>query len=388
MVKKTILLLLVISLYSVYAVSDVPFFSGNLSESSNISKGKLDKISANLGEFDYALLIGSDGTAAYIHNKAFSNVKITKSWGKWKIKAKDLPDVCNIENLSEISLFQKKSNYSLEIWDNQTKKNIITPFTARLSEFELLGKSSKNGFNVRKYKENDFFSNMMISDSFLQMSNNGMEKYFDSADSLKLEDYFFSCAGDTTTHIWINPPDIDIDHIINKIYKEKEPAFIFHIIGMTIDQWQEALSTIEDSPIENSMEPVRLTYPESSPTSSYSMRKSGDFSQLSPLIVKEQKKGQIYINAQEIMQSTSFRQALNQAKNEDVNVIFSCYELDPDQKKSKLNNKIRNLGYLIESLQKKWSGKIYIFGSKNYTFPYFKDAMSIKDYIGYWSEIK
>ena len=110
MVKRYFAVIFLIIACSLIA-NETPFFSGNIDKATDVPKGKLSNTLSDIGEFDYALLIGADGTAAYIQKKAFPLLKIKKSWGKWKVKAKDLPEVCNIVNLAEIALFKKDSNY-------------------------------------------------------------------------------------------------------------------------------------------------------------------------------------------------------------------------------------------------------------------------------------
>lgn len=140
MVKITIFILLVFSL-----------FAGNLN--ALVLTGNVDRIAeinneGNLKELinsmepnaKYALLIGTDGTAALITSRSFNEIQIKKDNMTWSSTTETLSAVCNIRNLKEICIYSRK-----------TDKN---HFSDRLEDFEFIGQSRKNGYYTRKYKEN------------------------------------------------------------------------------------------------------------------------------------------------------------------------------------------------------------------------------------------
>lgn len=116
--------------------------TGNIDSKTEIrSEGRLDEIIDNIApSAKYALLIGSDGTAALITSRSFSEVYIQKVEKEWNSKTKKLPAVCNIRNLKEICIYTKTSSNN-------------NHFSDRMNDFIFLGQSSKNGYYARKYKE-------------------------------------------------------------------------------------------------------------------------------------------------------------------------------------------------------------------------------------------
>lgn len=140
MVIKVLILLFVLSLFACSPNNLI--LTGNIEDGVNISnEGKLDEIFSDIApSAKYALLIGSDGTAALITSRSFSKIYIQKDKNGWNSKANKLPAVCNIRNLKEICIYSRTS-----IKNNH--------FSDRLNDFEFLGQSSKNGYYARKYKE-------------------------------------------------------------------------------------------------------------------------------------------------------------------------------------------------------------------------------------------
>ncbi|MCF7794496.1 MAG: hypothetical protein K9N09_04275 [Candidatus Cloacimonetes bacterium] len=91
---------------------------------------------------EYALVIAADGTAFFISERSFSEIKIAKEKGKFNSTSKTLPPVCNLKNIVEICIYY--SEYP--VIDNKT------PFSSRLEDFEFFGQNSKNDHFVRKYR--------------------------------------------------------------------------------------------------------------------------------------------------------------------------------------------------------------------------------------------
>jgi len=140
MVRKYIILFIVLFFFAC-SQNDL-ILTGNIESRSVISDtGRLDEI-LGVPHARYALLIGSDGTAAFIPSRSFFKIFIQKDKNSWNSKADNLPAFCNIHNLKEICIYTKTS-----IENNN--------FSKRMNDFEFLGQSSKNGYYARKYKERD-----------------------------------------------------------------------------------------------------------------------------------------------------------------------------------------------------------------------------------------
>ena len=140
MVRKVSIVFLVLSLFACSRNNLI--LTGNIEAGTTISsEGRLDELLKNIvPSAKYALLIGSDGTAALITSQSFSKIYIQKDKKGWNSKVDNLPAVCNIRNLKEICIYSRTSS----------KNN---RFSDRLNDFEFVGQSSKNGFYARKYKE-------------------------------------------------------------------------------------------------------------------------------------------------------------------------------------------------------------------------------------------
>ncbi|MDA3813073.1 MAG: hypothetical protein PF570_02345 [Candidatus Cloacimonetes bacterium] len=116
--------------------------SGNIKNKAVINNnGRLDEIINEIApSVKYALLIGSDGTAALVTSRSFSVIYIQIDKNEWNSKSEKLPAFCNIRDLNEICVYSRTSNE-------------INNFSERMNDFEFLGQSSKNGHYARKYKE-------------------------------------------------------------------------------------------------------------------------------------------------------------------------------------------------------------------------------------------
>ncbi|RLC57335.1 MAG: hypothetical protein DRH89_03775 [Candidatus Cloacimonadota bacterium] len=140
MVKRVSILFFILSLFACSPKNLI--VTGNIVDGAEISnEGRLNEILNEITpSVKYALLIGSDGTAALITSRSFSKIHIQRDKDGWNSKADNLPAVCNIRNLKEICVYTRTS-----IENNH--------FSDRLNDFEFLGQSSKNGYFARKYKE-------------------------------------------------------------------------------------------------------------------------------------------------------------------------------------------------------------------------------------------
>lgn len=140
MVKRVSILFFILSLFA--CSSNNLILTGNIKVGAEISnEGRLNEMLNEIApSVKYALLIGSDGTAALITSRSFSKIHIQNDKNEWNSKAINLPAVCNIRNLKEICVYSSTSSNN-------------NHFSDRLNDFEFLGQSSKNGYFVRKYKE-------------------------------------------------------------------------------------------------------------------------------------------------------------------------------------------------------------------------------------------
>jgi len=140
MVKRVSILFFILSLFACSPKNLI--VTGNIVDGAEISnEGRLNEILNEITpSLKYALLIGSDGTAALITSRSFSKIYIQKDKKGWNSKVDNLPAFCNIRNLKEICIYLRTSS----------ENNI---FSERMIDFEFLGQSSKNGYYARKYKE-------------------------------------------------------------------------------------------------------------------------------------------------------------------------------------------------------------------------------------------
>jgi hypothetical protein len=91
---------------------------------------------------EYILIIAADGTAFFISEKSIGELDLIKEKGIFQTETSTLPPVCNLNNITEICIYN--SDFSMT--------NYETPFSKKLSEFELLGENSRECHFVRKYK--------------------------------------------------------------------------------------------------------------------------------------------------------------------------------------------------------------------------------------------
>jgi hypothetical protein len=145
MVKNFGYLLIMILLLTGFGRSGY-LLTGNISEVLSVSQE--DVLSEILQDAEYALLVGSDGTAVFLSENSFTKIIINNESGKWNCSTDILPPVCNILNLKEICIFKSFFGKKITI-ENEN----LHPFAVRMRDFEFLGESQKNGHTVRKYKE-------------------------------------------------------------------------------------------------------------------------------------------------------------------------------------------------------------------------------------------
>ena len=223
----------------------------------------------NIPDASYSLLIGKDGIAALIFERSFEHVSIIKERSKWNSKTENLPVVTKIKDLYEIAFFKPRTKYGLHLLEKTVPKNHITPFSARLKEFEYIGKSSKNNHLARKYIKKHKYNLQIKTDSLLAISSNGDEKWvFPDLDGkineFSLQDYFFKLGSDTLLVLWQDPPTLTLKKVRSKIIKDLKDNQVMVILidGLGWDFYQHlfALDKIDMLGTQK-LYPVRVPYP-------------------------------------------------------------------------------------------------------------------------------
>ncbi|MDO9576551.1 MAG: hypothetical protein Q7J16_01570 [Candidatus Cloacimonadales bacterium] len=121
--------------------------TGNIDEQITVNQsGNLAEILQKYNiQAEYILVVAADGTAFFVSDNSLTEIEISQKNGKFNSDTASLPPVCNLNNIIEICVY----NSDFPLVDHQT------PFSERISQFEFLGESSKDGHFVRKYKLND-----------------------------------------------------------------------------------------------------------------------------------------------------------------------------------------------------------------------------------------
>lgn len=245
--------------------------TGNLDHPLHISQNTIlgDFISGNIPDALYVLLTGKDGAAALIFRTGFPHVLLERKGNKWNSRTEHLPDLTNITDLKEISVFLRNSKFSLNILTSTEETDNISPFTARLQEYSFIGSSQKNKYLARKYKYNSPFRLEIESDSALAVFSNGSEKwlYPDSdhkINDLKLKDYYFTIGSDTLLVLWKDPPACNPVRIREKIMEDvaATPVMIIILDSLGWSFYQHLLAVAQVSFLTQfRIEPLKVPYP-------------------------------------------------------------------------------------------------------------------------------
>jgi len=429
MVKYYFALLLISFLLISCSSSDLEI-TGDLSSPNYVSGNTnlVEWISDNGIEAEYALLCGKDGTAAYIHKKAFTSLELVKTGGKWNSETTTLPEVCNIKDLSRISLFTRDPEHELFFLKATGQIEMITPFEAELNQYELLGKSRKNGHSVRKYKFVQPFQLSVEADSILAISENGREFWIKPDEQNKLAEIkfsgcHFSFQDNIITSIWQDPPVDDAVSLHNEIrdsVKDSRALFIF--IDSYGWHYNEHLLALHHKGFltDQQYEPLRVPYPPRT-VNSYWTIGSGEFWQnrknddeyFSGMLREDQygviiEADRIYypsqleqimhtdINNDGTIDDEIFAAAMEYMSNEPDLMLVHFHSVDDEGHNSGAYSQPRldafnKVEEYTEQLTGSWDGKVYIFsdhGMHTEGDSGIHNSASAEDILGLWGRIK
>lgn len=138
--------------FSVSLAGNSLLLSGNVPAGSFInSPGNFQILLAEKSiQAEAALFIGSDGTAAFINENALSHINISPSDSLWESASDLLPPVCSIKDLEEVCLFRSLWPVKFRL-SNSKNDFLYSPYLWRISQFNQVGESQKNGFSALKF---------------------------------------------------------------------------------------------------------------------------------------------------------------------------------------------------------------------------------------------
>lgn len=239
--------------------------SGNIDKQSTISEsGRLDSI---LEDYDSqaAFLITNDGTSVYLPASSYPFLSIYQSEGEFHAQADSLPTFCNLKNITEISLFNLETPYTLTILEDTQTKEIITPFSARVAEFRNLGASSRYGNYASKYVYSSPFRLHLRADSMLTLCKDGQYRWVERdtfSEEFSLRSNHFKLGTDTLKAIWENPPQTDIFDLHKLIGSYPEPLLVIIIDSYGYTYHQHLRYSGSENYLHSlDLQPLRAAYP-------------------------------------------------------------------------------------------------------------------------------
>jgi hypothetical protein len=147
-------------LVAILLFSGILVFASPLSLTGNVETGLVLQAEGCLAELlaaktikaDAVLLIGADGTAAFLERSALEMVSLQYANKQWNSISDSLPPVCNIKDLAEIAISYHPWETILEVDIEGTFPRIYTPFSWIMTDYVQLATSSKNGWQAEKYE--------------------------------------------------------------------------------------------------------------------------------------------------------------------------------------------------------------------------------------------
>ncbi|NQV17083.1 MAG: alkaline phosphatase family protein [Armatimonadetes bacterium] len=404
--------------------------TGNVDKNYKIQEsGNLKNILENISkDIEYAFLIGKDGTAAYISKPSFSNIQIQKKAFDWFSYTDSLPDFCNIKYLTEICVYQTKAENSLFILKNDEQIEKITPFSARVKEFELLGISKKNNYFAKKFYWNNEFKLNFEKDSLLAIFSDGNHRWFDTSrneelDNLTRESHYFILEEDTVLALWNEPPEMDaykLHHFLKEKYSV-EPMLLIFLDGVGWRFWEHTKIIDKVGFLSQfDIKPMRAAYPPKTKFNYWAVGTGEDFSEesnenkiFSPFF-DINKKGLI-IEGDKLLFHSPFQQISVLDFNNDGNIDEEIYQEarkhlqenndfmlvhfhsvdDVGHKTGAYSNErieqLKLVGEYIKDLSANWKGQVYIFSDHGMHTESGKGVHylpSEEDMIAIWGRIK
>jgi len=409
--------------------------SKGLKFTGNLQYPLLLKRNSNLDTFleenkinaEYALICGKDGTAAYIFKKSFSEIELFQNKDHWNSIGNELPEVCNIKDLANISLFTRDHRNNIYILNNTDQESVLSPFEAEISQYKLLGKSRKNEHSVKKYCFEKEFRILTESDSILAIMKNGYEKWLfpnetGEIDCVELRNSNFACSRDTLVTLWKNPPIIDAFSLHEKIIKSDRSPSLYIFIDSYGWIFKEHIDAINHKGFlsQFDFDPLRVPYPPKTKNSYWtfgsgtSWRKRKKDEKYFSDILKMDQKGLI-IEADRIFYPSSINHVMNTDNNNNGTIDDEIFEKAMEYFDSDLDfllvhfhsldnishrvgaytqeriNTFKLLEEYTEQLTKHWNGCVFLFSDHGM---HSEDASgdhnsgSAEDMIGIWGELK
>lgn len=167
---------------------------------------------------EQALLIARDGMAINIRRETFGQVNLIRNENRWQVESDSLPDAAHIRDLQEICLSLNGSSADLFLLEGTDRERRISPYAARISEFEAVGVSSKSGYTVKKYQYSEPFNLILSTDSVLVIAASGQEFQLATDDGKQLPGLVFRnnqflLNKDEVRVIWTDPPELDLKQV-------------------------------------------------------------------------------------------------------------------------------------------------------------------------------
>ncbi len=230
--------------------------------------------------FENILIEGDNGVAALISADTAREIAIERLEKGFSADSDGLPPVCNINNISSISVYASCYDYEIRFFDGINEIERLTPFNYMMKEFDFLGESSKNGHSARKFKrKSDYLHNWMKEDSILVITEKETNKILQKPE---FEEIIFDGKqlvynNERIIGLWANPPlrmeqltGIFEDSLVNS---NLMVIFIDGLGVKYIDQNSEAVKLFTE---DYTFSPLLSAYPSKTKKNSWVMMSGKD----------------------------------------------------------------------------------------------------------------